>query len=270
MYNKRAFTLIELLVVIAIIAILMAILMPALQRVKANGKTIKCLANMKQWGLVHSMYVDENDGKFYSGITWQGFWWLAQVDSKIRDWRKNKLWFCPTATKPLYDQNGTRADKFNVFSAWGIHYDGSVGPEGVSGSYGLNGFVLSTESDSREFEGGRTTMNNWRTPNVAGASNIPLMVDALRFDLWPIPTDPPGQFEDMPWSGGNHMARCCINRHEGFVSVGFCDFSARKVGLKELYTLKWHKTFDTTGPWTLAGSVQSSDWPDWFRPFKDY
>jgi hypothetical protein len=42
------------------------------------------------------------------------------------------------------------------------------------------------------------------------------------------------------------------------------------VGLKELWKLKWHRNFNTSGPWTLAGGVQSSDWPDWLMPFKDY
>jgi prepilin-type processing-associated H-X9-DG protein len=63
---------------------------------------------------------------------------------------------------------------------------------------------------------------------------------------------------------------CCINRHDGYVNGLFMDWSARKVGLKELWTLKWHKDFDTGGPWTTAGGVQPEDWPKWMRGFKDY
>jgi len=44
----------------------------------------------------------------------------------------------------------------------------------------------------------------------------------------------------------------------------------RKVGLKELWTLKWSKYFDTSGPWTKAGGVAPEDWPAWMRGFKDY
>jgi len=66
------------------------------------------------------------------------------------------------------------------------------------------------------------------------------------------------------------MARCCINRHEGAVSCLLVDGSVRKVGLKELWTLKWHRSFNTAGPWTKAGGVQREDWPAWIRDFKDY
>ncbi len=67
MRKSRGFTLIELLVVIAIIAILMAILMPALNRVREQGKRAVCLSNLKQLALSWIMYADENDDKIVSG-----------------------------------------------------------------------------------------------------------------------------------------------------------------------------------------------------------
>ena len=67
--RKRGFTLIELLVVISIIALLMAIIMPALQRVKNQAQEIKCRGNLRQYGVVQAMYLDDNDGRYPSAWT---------------------------------------------------------------------------------------------------------------------------------------------------------------------------------------------------------
>jgi len=67
--SVRAFTLIELLVVIAIIAILAAILLPALARAKEKGKRAVCLGNLHQMALGIMMYAEDFDGNF-SNDTW--------------------------------------------------------------------------------------------------------------------------------------------------------------------------------------------------------
>ncbi len=65
-YN-RGFTLIELLVVIAIIALLLAILMPALLRARAYSKKMLCQSNLKQLAVAWNMYLEHYDGRFYQG-----------------------------------------------------------------------------------------------------------------------------------------------------------------------------------------------------------
>jgi prepilin-type N-terminal cleavage/methylation domain-containing protein/prepilin-type processing-associated H-X9-DG protein len=67
MYKQKAFTLIELLVVIAIIALLMAILMPALNRARELGRRTVCMGNLNQLALAWVMYADENEGDLVNG-----------------------------------------------------------------------------------------------------------------------------------------------------------------------------------------------------------
>ena len=62
--RRDAFTLIELLVVISIIALLMAMLMPALSRTKELAAEAVCMSNLKQWGVGYAMYYSENDYRF--------------------------------------------------------------------------------------------------------------------------------------------------------------------------------------------------------------
>ena len=67
MKKSKGFTLIELLVVIAIIAILMAVLMPALSKAREQGKRIVCEHNLKSLTMAWVMYADENDDKIVNG-----------------------------------------------------------------------------------------------------------------------------------------------------------------------------------------------------------
>jgi prepilin-type processing-associated H-X9-DG protein len=92
----------------------------------------------------------------------------------------------------------------------------------------------------------------------------------LPFTL-PEATDVPLPYEDTPSKDLRvRMWLCAMDRHRGGINSLFMDWSVRKVGVKEPWTLKWSPGYNTAGPWTKAGGVKPEDWPQWMRRFKDY
>jgi len=259
MHHRRGFTLIELLVVIAIIGLLMSILMPALARVRQQARAVGCQANLSQWGKVFAMYTMDNDGYFATGST--GKMWTQVLQPYYSD---PKLRLCPRARK-LAAPEGSPAPVGATFLAWGA-FDATyamLGLEGVYGSYGMNGHVSNPLPDIPDpWE--RDTSKNWTNVNVRGANRIPLFLDCTWLGALPEPTDEPPTVEGLCEHGpaGPNIQAFCINRHNGYINGLFLDFSTRKIGLKELWRLKWHRHFDTTADPPI--------WPQWMQKFPDY
>jgi prepilin-type N-terminal cleavage/methylation domain-containing protein/prepilin-type processing-associated H-X9-DG protein len=277
--NSDGFTLIELLVVIWIIALLMAVLLPTLQRVRKQAKAVACTAKVRQFGLAYKMYTDANGGRWFaegrSNPKTSGL-----VDGErhgLANWLglAAPLWFnapgfaaCPLATK-------YRWAAYDAFSSWHPP-DGPAMTETPSGepifgpaSYSFNGAVSAPPpEDSKRDIPYREIY--WGTSDVRGSARIPVLFDSACFLSWPDEYSGPPPFEAGPLTGPIVRWPMCINRHEGGVNMLFMDWSVRRVGLKELWTFRWNKRFNTAGPWTKQGGVEPEDWPPWMRRFKDY
>ena len=273
--DAAGFTLIELLVVIAIIVLLMALLLPSLQRARNQARAVACQANLRQWGVLLCMYVNDNNGKLFHNA-----YWAIEFEFYNGSPYGNDLLFCPTATRGEY-----RADNIyptgvdlpiigpsvkrifgNKSTAWCYRSTSPFAPDNtttISGSYGWNINVIA---------GTKYSINTY--PSVH--NNVPVLLDCI--GIWGGPwvfNEPPeyeGHFTNANWPDCVHadITHFCMDRHNGGINSLFLDWSVRKVGLKELWTLKWSDYFDTAGPWTKSGGVQPEDWPRWMRRFKDY
>src|ERR1044072_1928741 len=97
--RRKGFTLVELLVVIGIIAVLLGILLPALNKARKSARTTACISNCRQLAMAEIQYVNENKGKFSpyfsqgNGVVFQ-IEWMAQI---MKPAQMDKVRLCPEA-----------------------------------------------------------------------------------------------------------------------------------------------------------------------------
>jgi len=237
--KRSGFTLIELLVVISIITMLMAMLLPVVHRVRKQAQSVACMAQLRQCGVLFCTEAEAYDDRC---IEPKEVWSLL---GEAGGTKPDEPVSCPAAPRLPATNDPLGSTSVSDGDFW------------VSdGSYGFNAYL------------------EWQQYNRIGRpARIPLVFDAVRRNAMPGHTDEPPTYDGDCWmTRGNYQAMrfVCIGRHQGGVNMLFLDWSARKVGLKELWTLKWSEYFETNGPWTKAGGVLPEDWPHWLRKFKDY
>jgi len=232
---------------------------------RQRAKDALCQSQLRQWGQIYSMFANDNGGKLVGWNTYAGeFMEHAWVPLMYPYYEDFDICLCPSATN-LW----TEVSFFSSpYAAWDMEYLEPewfpyyfINGQGAYGSYGKNEWITNSSTNTSS----PTWEYFYRTVYIANASEVPVFGDCSWMGGFPTVADDPALTRFHGPIDGHEVNRWNLDRHGKAVNMLFLDWSARKVGLRELWMLKWSRQEGWGDTDIVPDPEEPSDWPEWMR-----
>jgi prepilin-type N-terminal cleavage/methylation domain-containing protein/prepilin-type processing-associated H-X9-DG protein len=263
--QPNAFTLIELLVVVLIIAILAALLLPALGKSKLAAQNSNCQSNLKQMMLACFQYVDDNQGNIFPAYDTNIYTSLWIDELNVYSANVDKIRLCPVCIKPpAFNGTNNSAGACDQPWVWNVALD-----QLDTGCYCINGWLYSGDSSQIAQYRYDVPTNEaiaaifLNQTDITTPSKTPYLQDSVWVDFWPWPSDEPctNLYTANGAANPPGLRRAAIPRHGGVlasqatqnfdittilpgaINLTFADGHVEGSPLEHLWSYSWNKTW---------------------------